>query len=119
MKKIVNYVSLGKPMEIIHTDICGPMPIESMGGSHYILMFTDDYSRYTIVYFLKSKDETLSKFKEYVYLVENQTGYGKGSEVTMEEDIPPSDLPQIVQRKELFISLLIPIVLNKTESLRD
>ena len=67
-----------KPMEIIHTDICGPMQIESLGGSRYILMFTDDYSRYTIVYFLKSKDETLSKFKEYVNLVENQTGCGEG-----------------------------------------
>ena len=64
-------------MEIIHTDICGPMQIESMGGSHYILMSTDDYSRYTVVYFLKSKNETLSKLKEYVNLAENQPGCGK------------------------------------------
>ena len=37
----------------------------------------------------------------------------------MEENIPPRDLLHIVQRKELFNSLLIPIVLIKMESLRD
>ena len=43
------------PMEIIHTDARGSMQIESMGGSHYIMMFTNNYSGYTIVYFLKAK----------------------------------------------------------------
>jgi len=63
-----------------------------------------------------------AKLKEYVNLVENQTSCGKGHvmiEVTMEENMPPRDLLHIVQRKELFISLLIPIVLIKMESLRD
>ena len=63
-----------QPMELIHTDLCGPMQVESMGGSRYVLMFTDDLSRYTTAYFLKNKDETLFKFKEFVNLVENQTG---------------------------------------------
>ena len=40
-------------------------------------MFTGDYSIYTVVYFLKSKDQTLSKFKEYVSLVEKHTGLGE------------------------------------------
>ena len=66
-----------QPLEIIHTDVCGPIQVESMGGSRYILMFTNDYSRYTVVYFLKSKDQTLSKFKEYVSLVEKQTSLGE------------------------------------------
>ena len=61
-----------QPMELIHTDVCES--VESMSGSRYVLMFTDDYSRYTTVYFLKSKDEALTKFKEFVTLVENQTG---------------------------------------------
>ena len=59
-----------KVLELIHTDLCGPMEIESMGGSKYFLTFTDDYSRYSEVYFLKSKDEVFGKFQEYVLRVE-------------------------------------------------
>ena len=63
-----------KVLEVIHTDLCGPMQIESMGGSRYMLTFTDDYSRYTVVYFLKRKSEVLCKFQEYVNYVENISG---------------------------------------------
>ena len=38
-----------RPYEIIHSDVCGPMQIESKGGSKYMVTFTDDYSRYTTV----------------------------------------------------------------------
>ena len=50
------------------------MNVDSIGGSKYMLTFTEDYSRYTTVYFITSKSETLSKFKEYVNMVENSTG---------------------------------------------
>ena len=63
-----------KPYEMIHSDICRPMQVASKGGSRYMLTFTDDFSRYTTVYFLKNKSEVLSKFKEHVNLVENQNG---------------------------------------------
>ena len=36
-------------LEIVHSDLCGPMQVESVGGSKYMLTFTDDYSRYTTV----------------------------------------------------------------------
>ena len=52
--------------------MCGPMQIESKGGSRYMVTFTDDYSRYTTVYFIKRKDEVLSKFQEFLPFVENQ-----------------------------------------------
>ena len=63
-----------RPYEIVHSDVCGPMQVESKGGSRYMLTFTDDYSRYTTVYFIKSKNEVLSKFMEYVNSVEKLTG---------------------------------------------
>ena len=47
------------------------MNVESIGGSKYVLTFTGDYTRYVTVYFLKSKSEVLSKFEEYVNMVEN------------------------------------------------
>ena len=58
----------------MHTDVCGPMNVDSIGGSKYMLTFTDDYTRYITFYFITSKAEVLSKFKEYVNMVENRTG---------------------------------------------
>ena len=42
------------------------MNIDSIVGSKYILTFTDDYTRYITMYFLKSKSEVCEKFQEYV-----------------------------------------------------
>jgi hypothetical protein len=58
-------------LELIHSDVCGPMPSSSISGYVYYVSFIDDYSRKTWVYFLKSKDEVFSKFKEFKALIEN------------------------------------------------
>jgi transposase InsO family protein len=47
------------------------MPSTSLSGHVYYVSFIDDYSRKTWVYFLKSKDEVLGKFKEFKTLLEN------------------------------------------------
>ncbi|GJV38655.1 retrovirus-related pol polyprotein from transposon TNT 1-94 [Tanacetum coccineum] len=47
---------------LLHMDLCGPMRIESINGKKYILVIVDDFSRFTWVKFLRSKDET-SEFK--------------------------------------------------------
>ncbi|GJS83068.1 retrovirus-related pol polyprotein from transposon TNT 1-94 [Tanacetum coccineum] len=44
-------------LELLHMDLCGPMRVESINGKKYILVIVDDYSRYTWVYFLRTKDE--------------------------------------------------------------
>ena len=61
-------------LEIIHSDVCGPMENVSIGGSRYFLTFTDDFSRYTFVYILKNKSEVVKYFKEFVTMAEKQTG---------------------------------------------
>lgn len=61
-----------KLLEIIHSDICGPMESTSLGGAKYFITFTDDYSRMCFVFFLKTKDEAYDKFLEYKNLAENQ-----------------------------------------------
>jgi len=58
-------------LEMIHSDVCGPMPTTSLNGYVYYITFVDDYSRKTWVYFLKGKEEVFNKFKEYKALVEN------------------------------------------------
>ncbi|GKC35433.1 integrase, catalytic region, zinc finger, CCHC-type containing protein [Tanacetum coccineum] len=45
-------------LELLHMDLCGPIRVASVNGKKYILVIVDDYSRYTWVYFLHSKDET-------------------------------------------------------------
>ena len=60
-------------LEIIHSDVCGPMSSSSLSEYVYYVSFIDDYSRKTWSYFLKSKDEVFSKFKEFKALVENHT----------------------------------------------
>nr|GEW56334.1 hypothetical protein [Tanacetum cinerariifolium] len=46
-------------LHLLHMDLCGPMRIASIKGKRYILVIVDDYSRYTWVHFLRSKDEAL------------------------------------------------------------
>ena len=61
-------------LQLVYTDVCGPMQTLSHGGSRYFITFTDDYSRYCKTYFLKRKSEALEKFKEFKRAVENETG---------------------------------------------
>ncbi|GKA49637.1 retrovirus-related pol polyprotein from transposon TNT 1-94 [Tanacetum coccineum] len=65
-------------MEVLHTlhvDLCGPMRVQSFNGKKYILVIVDDYSRFTWVKFLRSKDET----PEFVisFLKQIQVGLNK------------------------------------------
>jgi transposase InsO family protein len=60
-------------LELIHSDICGPFSSPSLRGFRYYVIFIDDHSRKTWLFFMKSKDEVLSKFVEFKALVENQT----------------------------------------------
>jgi hypothetical protein len=62
-------------LEIVHTDVCGPMRTTSHGGARYFFTFIDDFSRKTHVYLLKAKGEVFEKFKQYKALVENEIGH--------------------------------------------
>nr|GFB51638.1 retrovirus-related Pol polyprotein from transposon TNT 1-94 [Tanacetum cinerariifolium] len=44
-------------LHLLHMDLCGPMRIASINGKRYVLVIVDDYSHYTWVHFLRSKDE--------------------------------------------------------------
>ena len=61
-------------LELVHTDLCGPMQNQSIGGSFYFLTFIDDCSRKVWVYFLKHKSETFTRFKELKAKAKKQSG---------------------------------------------
>ena len=61
-------------LEIVHTDICGPMRTKSIGGAQYFAVFIDDLSRWCEVHFLAKKSDVFGAFKKYASHAENITG---------------------------------------------
>lgn len=64
-----------KPLELVHSDIFGPIKPSSLGKSSYFIIFIDDQRRKTWVYFLKNKYDAFDSFKKFKTLVENESGY--------------------------------------------
>jgi hypothetical protein len=61
-------------LERVHSDICGPMSTPSLNNSKYFTTFIDDFSRYTEVAFLKSKDEYYDKLAQFLETSANLKG---------------------------------------------
>lgn len=61
-------------LELIHFDVCGPVSTKSLGEGRYFLMFIDDHSRYGWIEILKTKNEALQIFQEFVIKIERQSG---------------------------------------------
>ena len=68
-----------RKLQLVHSDVFGPMPVESLGGWKYFVIFIDDYSRCCAVHFLKHKSEVLAKFKEFESITTNDCGYKIGA----------------------------------------
>ena len=60
--------------ELIHSDVCGPMQEDSIGGARYFCTFKDDFSHYRRVYFLRNKSEVKDKLKDFLSFVETSSG---------------------------------------------
>ncbi|CAK9833730.1 Retrovirus-related Pol polyprotein from transposon TNT 1-94 [Anthophora retusa] len=59
---------------LVHSDICGPMRTESIGGAKYFVTFIDDHTRYTETMMLRNKSDVLDAFRKYKQRNEKQTG---------------------------------------------
>jgi transposase InsO family protein len=59
-------------LDLVHSDVCGPMSSPLLSGCLYYVIFIDDYSRKCWIYFLKAKSDTFDKFKEYKAFIEKQ-----------------------------------------------
>ncbi|GJT14212.1 retrovirus-related pol polyprotein from transposon TNT 1-94 [Tanacetum coccineum] len=62
--------SIESKLELLHMDLCGPMRVGSINGKKYILVIVDDYSRYTWVYFLRTKDEAPDMIIDFINQVQ-------------------------------------------------
>jgi hypothetical protein len=65
-------ISTAQPLERLHVDLWGPAPIASLGHSRYMITITDDFSRYTVVRFLKLKSDAANSLINYIQWAENQ-----------------------------------------------
>jgi len=63
-----------RQLQLVHSDICGPITPISHSGKRYILTFIDDFTRKTWVYFLHEKSEALITFKAFKASVEKEIG---------------------------------------------
>ncbi|KAA0041922.1 gag/pol protein [Cucumis melo var. makuwa] len=61
------------PLELVHSDLCGPMNVKAKGGYEYFISLIDDYSRYGHVYLIQNKSDSFKKFKKYKAEVENES----------------------------------------------
>ncbi|GJR87129.1 putative ribonuclease H-like domain-containing protein [Tanacetum coccineum] len=67
--KVQNFIT--KPLFMLHIDLFGPTFVSSLMNKKYCLVVTDDYSRFTWVFFLATKDETSGILKSFITEIEN------------------------------------------------
>nr|GEU47957.1 hypothetical protein [Tanacetum cinerariifolium] len=63
--------SINTPLNLLHMDLFGPTFVKILNKMMYCLVVTDDYSRFTWVFFLGTKDETSGTLKSFITRVEN------------------------------------------------
>ena len=71
----VNVIMTSRPLELLHMDLFGPNYYNSLGGMKYGLVIVDDYSRFSWVIFLKSKEETHREFIKFAKQAQRTFGY--------------------------------------------
>ena len=59
-------------LDLVHSDVLGPVEVPSIGGSRFIITFIDDHSNWITEYTMHKKSEALSRFIEFKAYAENQ-----------------------------------------------
>ncbi|GJZ86947.1 putative ribonuclease H-like domain-containing protein [Tanacetum coccineum] len=67
--------SISQPLHMLHMDLFGPTSVRSINHKAYCLVVTDDFSRFSWVFFLASKDETSGILKRFITEIENQLNH--------------------------------------------
>ena len=70
--KTKDIVSTSRPLELLHIDLFGPVSTASLYGSRYGLVIVDDYSRWTWVKFIKSKDVACDVFSSFCTQIQSE-----------------------------------------------
>ncbi|GAU30308.1 hypothetical protein TSUD_385290 [Trifolium subterraneum] len=124
-------------LEIVYSDVCGPLQVNSLGGNKYFVTFIDNHSRKLWTYLINKKSEVLEVFKRFKSLVERQSGFkikvlrtdGGGEYMSSEftalceqegiiREVTPPYTPQqndIAERKNRTIMNMVRSMLNSKD----
>ena len=61
-------------LDLIHSDVCGPLSINARGGFIYFITFIDDRSRFVYLYLTRYKSKSFEKFREFRNETKKQLG---------------------------------------------
>ncbi|GJX17263.1 putative ribonuclease H-like domain-containing protein [Tanacetum coccineum] len=64
--------SISHTLQLLHMDLFGPTSVRSLNHKTYCLVITDDFSRFSWAFFLRTKDETSAILKDFIRQIENQ-----------------------------------------------
>jgi hypothetical protein len=69
-----NIMTTDRPLEVLHMDLFGPIAYISIGESKYCLVIMDDYSRFTLIFFLHENSQTQETLKRFLRRAQNEFG---------------------------------------------
>jgi len=103
-------------VRLIHSDLCGPMQTATPTGNKYFLTLIDDYSRFTVIRLLKTKDEVPSVIKEYI--AEMSVRFGRKS-IALRTDngreYVTSELTNFLKKEGIQHQLTMPYTLQQND----
>ena len=107
--KPVGEICSTEKLQLVHSDVCGPMSTESIGGKKYFVTFTGDYSRCCSVYFMSDKSEVLQKFKDFEAATTSISGQRIGKLRTDNGgEFVSKEFEAYLKTKRIFHELMVP-----------
>jgi hypothetical protein len=67
---------------LVHTNLCGPMLVQTNGGVKYFVVFIENYSWYIVIYLLHNKSNVFDNFQMYKVMVETKIRSWKHFDLT-------------------------------------
>jgi hypothetical protein len=114
---LINTMMTEQPEQLLHMDTIGPSQVRSMGGKWYVLIIVDDYSCYSWVFFLESKDEVFEHFRCLALRLNNE--HPNYLKAIRSDNGPSSGIPlsiSFVLSMVLISSFWPHVFLNRIES---
>jgi hypothetical protein len=108
--------SIKSCLHLLHMDLFGPVHPRAINHEKYTLVIVDEYSRYTLVYFLTKKSQATDTIMSFFRNIENQNDIRvKQIRTDNGTEFRNQDLECFVMRKAFLRTSLLPILLNKME----